>query len=260
LRETVEETDYAIELNGVRKKFGDGPEVLKGVDLKIPKGKITVLIGFSGAGKSVLLKHILGLLRADEGTITVFGQDILKMNEQELNEIRKKFGMLFQSAALFDDMTTIENVSFPIKEFRRKLSSNEVSKIAAQKLQVVGLEPEHFNKFPSELSGGMRKRVGLARAIALEPEIILYDEPTTGLDPILTEMVDDLIFQTHAHQEGLTTVIISHDLPAAFRLGDYIAMLDEGQIRLFGPPQVFTESQDPFIKKFVEKVKEFKKQ
>lgn len=248
----------AIELKNVRKKFGEGTEVLKGLNLAIPRGKITVIIGFSGAGKSVMLKHILGLLKPDSGEVTVFGQSLNDMDEHALNETRKKFGMLFQSAALFDDMSTIDNVSFPIKEFKRRLKADEVRRIAAEKLKVVGLNEEHFDKFPSALSGGMRKRVGLARALALEPEIILYDEPTTGLDPVLAEMVDDLIVQTHGHKEGLTSVIISHDLPAAFRLGDYIAMLDQGKIRLFGPPQVFIESQDPFIKKFVEKVKEFR--
>jgi len=249
--------ENAIELINLRKSFGPNGDVLKGVDLKVPRGKITVIIGFSGAGKSVMLKHILGLLKADQGTVTVLGQDLGRLDEHALNEIRKKFGMLFQSAALFDDMTTIENVEFPIKEMRRKLKKQEIRKEAEQRLKVVGLGPEHYNKYPSVLSGGMRKRVGLARALALEPEILLYDEPTTGLDPVLAETVDDLIVSTHNHRPGLTSVIISHDLPAAFRIGDYVAMLDGGKIRLFGPPQVFFESEDPFIKKFVHKVKEY---
>jgi phospholipid/cholesterol/gamma-HCH transport system ATP-binding protein len=186
-----------------------------------------VIIGFSGAGKSVMLKHILGLLTPDEGEVKILGRSISGLSEDQLNETRKKFGMLFQSAALFDDLTSIENVIFPIHEFRRKLSENELSKLAAEKLNVVGLGPEHYHKFPSELSGGMRKRVGLARALALDPEILLYDEPTTGLDPIITEVVDNLIVKTHKHREGLTSIIISHDLPAAFRIADNIAMLDE---------------------------------
>ena len=195
--------ELAVEFKGVRKGFGDHAQVLKGVDLCIPKGKITAIIGFSGAGKSVMMKHVLGLLRPDTGEVTVLGQQISKLNDVELNELRKKFGMLFQSAALFDDMTTMGNVSFPIIEFKKNLSPAQVQKIAAEKLKVVGLGPEHFEKFPSELSGGMRKRVGLARAIALEPEIILYDEPTTGLDPVMTEVVDELIVETHHHRKDL---------------------------------------------------------
>ncbi len=256
----ISESDLAIELKGVRKSFAPGTETLKGLDLKIQKGKVTVIIGFSGAGKSVMLKHILGLLHPDHGAVTVFGKDISHLNEHGLNELRKRFGMLFQSAALFDDMTAIENVSFPILEFKRDLDKNQVLGVAREKLEVVGLGVEHHQKFPSELSGGMRKRVGLARALALEPDILLYDEPTTGLDPIMSEMVDNLILETHKHREGLTTVIISHDLPAAFRLGDNIAMLDSGKIRLFGPPEEFFKSQDPFIQKFVSKVKESKRQ
>ena len=246
--------ENAIELTGIKKSFGPGADILKGVDLRVPKGKITVIIGFSGAGKSVMLKHILGLLKPDAGHITVLGQDLGQLDENGLNEIRKKFGMLFQSAALFDDMTTIENVMFPIKELKRGMKKPEIEKVAEQRLKVVGLGQEHYNKYPSALSGGMRKRVGLARALALEPEILLYDEPTTGLDPVLAETVDNLIVNTHNHRASLTSVIISHDLQAAFRIGDYIAMLDNGKIILFGPPKTFFESQDPFIKKFVHKV------
>jgi phospholipid/cholesterol/gamma-HCH transport system ATP-binding protein len=253
--EAAEKSDIAVEITNLHKSFGGASEVLRGVDLAIPKGKITVIIGFSGAGKSVLLKHILGLLQPDTGSLTVLGQDLSTLDEHQLNELRKHFGMLFQSAALFDDMTTIENVMFPIKEFKRRLSELETMDLASQRLKVVGLGSEHYNKYPSELSGGMRKRVGLARALALEPEILLYDEPTTGLDPIITEMVDNLIVQTHHHREGLTSIIISHDLPAAFRIADNIAMLDNGRIRLFGPPKAFFESDDPFIKKFVSKVR-----
>jgi phospholipid/cholesterol/gamma-HCH transport system ATP-binding protein len=248
-------SENAIVLSDVHKSFGGGAEVLRGLDMAIPKGKITVIIGFSGAGKSVMLKHILGLLHPDTGSVSVLGHDMAAMNEHQLNELRKKFGMLFQSAALFDDMTAVENVEFPIKEFRRQLSPDEIRRQAADRLKVVGLTEKDFDKYPSALSGGMRKRVGLARALALEPEIILYDEPTTGLDPVMTEMVDNLIVTTHKHKPGLTTIIISHDLPAAFRIADYIAMLDQGKIRLFGPPQTFFESDDPFIQKFMGAVK-----
>ncbi|MBK9294626.1 MAG: ATP-binding cassette domain-containing protein [Oligoflexia bacterium] len=247
--------EIAVELKSVRKKFDGEHEVLKGIDLEIPKGKITVIIGFSGAGKSVMFKHILGLMRPDSGSIKVFGQDLSELNDVALNNMRKKFGMLFQSAALFDDMTTIENVCFPIAEFKRHLKPSEIQDIAAEKLKMVGLGSEHFNKYPAALSGGMKKRVGLARAIALDPDILLYDEPTTGLDPIITEIVDNLIMDTHKLRAGLTSIIISHDLPAAFRLADEIAMLDAGLIKLFGEPKVFLESSDPFIQKFVSKVK-----
>ncbi len=250
------DNELAVELVDVVKKFGDDADVLKGINLKVPKGKITVIIGFSGAGKSVMIKHILGLLKPDSGTVKIMGQDLSQLSEVELNEIRKKFGMLFQSAALFDDLTTLENVCFPIHEFKRKLKKAEVEKLAIQKLKVVGLEEAHYNKYPAALSGGMKKRVGLARALALEPDILLYDEPTTGLDPIITEVVDNLIVETHKHREGLTSIIISHDLPAAFKIGDEIAMLDAGKIRLAGPPKVFLESKDPFIQRFVFKAKE----
>lgn len=248
--------DLAIEVKNLKKSFGAKTEVLRGVDLNVPRGKITVIIGFSGAGKSVLLKHFMGLLKPDSGVLKVLGEEISHLNEFELNEIRKRFGMLFQSAALFDDMTTIENVEFPIQEYFSRIGAAKIREKASEKLKIVGLGPEHFHKYPSELSGGMRKRVGLARAIALEPEIILYDEPTTGLDPIITEMVDNLILDTQQHRPNLTSVIISHDLPAAFRIGDYIALLDAGRIKLFGTPQEFLDSNDPFIQKFVHKAKE----
>lgn len=248
--------EAAIELKDVRKTFGKNAEVLKGVNLSIPKGKITVIIGFSGAGKSVMLKHILGLLKPNSGTVTVLGENLASLNEHQLNEMRKRFGMLFQSAALFDDLTAIENVAFPIREFRRKLKQKEILTLAQEKLKIVGLNPGDYDKYPSELSGGMRKRVGLARALALEPEVLLYDEPTTGLDPIITEMVDKLIVDTHHHRNGITSVIISHDLPAAFKIADYIAMLDGGRVRLFGTPKDFFESDDAFIKKFVKKAKD----
>ncbi len=249
-------SELAIELSGVRKSFDGGlSEVLSGLDLKIEKGKITVIIGFSGAGKSVMLKHILGLLKPDAGFVKVLGQDLAKLDEVRLNEMRKQFGMLFQSAALFDDMTTLENVCFPIQEFKRELSKEEAIEAASKKLFLVGLGTEHFNKYPAALSGGMKKRVGLARALALDPEILLYDEPTTGLDPVITETVDNLIVDTHKHRAGLTSIIISHDLPSAFRIGDEIAMLDAGKIRLAGPPKLFLESKDSFIEKFVSKAK-----
>jgi phospholipid/cholesterol/gamma-HCH transport system ATP-binding protein len=249
----IETSEPAIQIRDVRKTF-DGKEfVLNGVNLTIPAGKITVLIGFSGTGKSVLLKHILGLERPTEGTIDILGEDITKMSDKQMISFRRKFGMLFQNAALFDDMTTLENVLFPLEEHRRDLTPAEREHIALERLKVVGLDPRHNNKLPNELSGGMRKRVGLARALALDPEIIVYDEPTTGLDPILTEVVDDLIVTTHQHRAGITSVVVSHDLLAAFRIGDFVAMLDSGRILLFGTPKDFFETDIPLVRRFVDK-------
>ena len=245
--------EEAIHINGIRKTF-DGKEfILNGVELKIPKGSITVLIGFSGTGKSVLLKHILGLLQPTEGKIKILGQDLQSLSHDELTEFRQHFGMLFQNAALFDDMTVLENVMFPLDEHCPEKSTKEKEQIAIERLKLVGLDPKHNHKLPSELSGGMRKRVGLARAIALDPDIIVYDEPTTGLDPVLTEVVDDLIVTTHKHRPGRTSVVVSHDLYAAFRIGDYVAMLDSGKILLFGTPQDFFNTDIELVKRFVDK-------
>lgn len=246
-------TETAIEIENLRKTFDGTNYVFKGINLRIPRGKITCLIGFSGTGKSVLLKHILGLLRPSEGTITVLGENLNELANHDRVEFRKKFGVLFQNAALFDDMNTIDNVCFPIREHLRYLSEDEITNIAVDRLKLVKLDEIHYHKLPNELSGGMRKRVGLARAIALDPDILVYDEPTTGLDPILTEMVDDLILETHRHRPGLTSLVVSHDLYAAFRIGDFIAMLDSGKILLFGTPQDFYDSEIPLVKKFVTK-------
>lgn len=245
--------DSAIEIKSLRKTFDEKNFVFNGVDLIIPKGKITCIIGFSGTGKSVLLKHILGLLSPTSGSVTILGSNLSTLTAHQKIELRKRFGVLFQNAALFDDMTTLENVCFPLKEHQRHLSDERILEIAKARLKLVKLEEIHYHKLPNELSGGMRKRVGLARAIALDPDILVYDEPTTGLDPILTEMVDDLILETHRHRPGLTSLVVSHDLHAAFRIGDYIAMLDSGKILLFGTPQDFYNSEIPLVKRFVSK-------
>lgn len=243
----------AVSIKDLRKSF-DGKEfVLNGINLEIPKGSITVLIGFSGTGKSVLLKHMLGLLEPSSGEINILGQNIWNISRDDMVVFRQKFGVLFQNSALFDDMTTIENVAFPIFEHRRELKKKQVLEMAAARLKLVGLEAKDYNKLPSHLSGGMRKRVGLARAIALDPEILMYDEPTTGLDPIMTEMVDNLIQSTHKHREGLTSIIVTHDLHAAFRLGDFVAMLNAGKILLYGTPQDFLDSDNELVQKFVSK-------
>ena len=246
-------SETAILLQDVWKTFDGKEDVVRGLSLEIPKGSLTAIIGFSGTGKSVILKHILGLFRPTKGHIEVLGHDLNSMSGDELTIFRRKFGVLFQGAALFDDMTVLENVCFPLTEHRRDLSEEEMIKIASAKLKQVGLDPKHFQKLPSQISGGMQKRTGLARALALDPEILFYDEPTTGLDPILTEMVDDLILETHRHREGITSVMVSHDLQAAFRIADYVAMLDAGKVLLFGPPKVFFETDIELVQKFVAK-------
>lgn len=244
---------YAVELNNIKKTF-DGKEfVLKGIDLKILHGSLTAIIGFSGTGKSVVLKHMLGLFQPTSGTVKVLGTDLKTLTPNELTLFRCNYGVLFQSAALFDDMTVLENVCFPLEEHRRELSKDEVLKIAKEKLRVVNLEEKHFNKLPSQISGGMQKRTGLARALALDPEILLYDEPTTGLDPILTEMVDDLIVSTHKARPGTTSIMVSHDLYAAFRIADFVVMLDAGRVLLSGTADDFYKTDIELVRKFVDK-------
>ncbi len=245
--------DYAIILENVQKTF-DGKEfVLKGIDLKIPKGSLTSIIGFSGTGKSVMLKHMLGLFKPTSGHVTVLGTDISTLNEDDLTKFRCNYGVLFQSAALFDDMTVLENVCFPLEEHRRELTKEQVIQIALAKLMMVGLDPKHNEKLPSQISGGMQKRTGLARALALDPEILIYDEPTTGLDPILTEMVDNLIVETHKARPGTTSIMVSHDLQAAFRIADFVVMLDSGKVLLAGKPDDFYKTDIELVRRFVDK-------
>lgn len=244
----------AVSITGLKKSFDGGKEfVLNGLDLNIPKGQLTVIIGYSGTGKSVLLKHILGIMKPTAGKVEVLGRDLWTMTDAELIQMRCRLGVLFQHAALFDDLTVIENVIFPLREHRRELAPEEIIEIASEKLRISGMESKHFNKLPEALSGGMKKRVGLARALALNPDILLYDEPTTGLDPILTEMVDNLILDTHKNHEGATSIVVSHDLMAAFRLGDHVVMLDKGKVLLEGEPKVFYESEIDLVRRFVDK-------
>lgn len=246
-------TELAIEIKDLRKTFDGNDFVLNGINLEIPKGQITVVIGFSGTGKSVLLKHILGLLQPTSGKVKVLGQDLSTMNSSQMTKFRNHYGMLFQYAALFDDMTALENVCFPLREHRRNLTKPRIIEIAKKRLTESGLDEKHFGKLPNELSGGMRKRVGLARALALDPELLIYDEPTTGLDPILTEMVDNLIVSTHKSRQGTTSVVVSHDLYAAFRIADKMAMMDQGKVVLFGTPDEFMASDIELVKRFVSK-------
>ena len=237
-----------IELIKVCKSF-KGQKVLDNLDLQIEPEKITVIIGRSGSGKSVLLKHIIGLIKPDSGQVLVNGIDTAKLNDKELNEIRKVFGMLFQDAALFDSMTVGENVAFPLKE-HTKLSKKEIDEIVEEKLLEVDLK-NVTHKMPSELSGGMRKRVGLARAIALNPKIVLFDEPTTGLDPIMCEGIDNLIINTQRHTKA-TFVVISHDIRSTFKIAHKVAMLYKGKIVEIGTPEEIRSSNNPVIKRFIE--------
>jgi phospholipid/cholesterol/gamma-HCH transport system ATP-binding protein len=243
----------AISLRDVRKTFNGTDYILNGLSLEIPKGSLTCVIGYSGTGKSVMIKHSLGIFFPNSGTVEVLGQNLAQMKPDDLTKFRCRFGVLFQGAALFDDMTVFENVCFPLFEHRRDLDPKKVREIANEKLKLVGMEKRHYSKLPSEISSGMQKRTGLARALALDPEIVFYDEPTTGLDPILTEMVDNLILNTHRHTEGMTSVVVSHDLDAAFRIADYIAMLDSGRVLLFGTKEDFFNSEIELVKKFIEK-------
>lgn len=247
------ESENAIHIQDLKKTF-DGKEfVINGMNLDIKKGSLTSIIGYSGTGKSVMLKHVLGLYRPTSGVISVLGSDLSKLSDAELVQFRKKFGVLFQGSALFDDMSVLENVMFPLIEHQRNLKYEQQRAIAETRLLEVGLESKHWDKLPSQISGGMARRTGLARALALDPEILFYDEPTTGLDPILTEMVDNLILDTHKKRKGLTSVMISHDLYAAFRLADHIAMLNAGKVVLFGTPEDFYKSDNELVKRFVDK-------
>jgi len=236
-----------IKLVDIHKSFGR-QKVLNGLNLEIEDGETTVIIGGSGGGKSVLLKHIIGLLRPDSGQVIVDGVDIASLNDRDLNEIRKKFGMLFQEAALFDSMNVMENVAFPLREHTRK-KEREIRQVVAEMLKAVGL-PGVETKMPSELSGGMRKRVGLARAIAMHPQIVLFDEPTTGLDPVMTEAINELIIETQRNFD-LTCVVISHDVQSIFTVGHKIAMLYEGEIIEYGGPEEIRGSSNPVLKQFL---------
>ena len=237
-----------IELLDIHKSFGSNV-VLNGLNFSIEEGKVTVIIGRSGGGKSVLLKHIIGLIRPDAGAINIDGQDITRFNDRELNRLRKKFGMLFQEAALFDSMTVGQNIAFPLEE-HTKLKSREIMEIVREKLGQVGLTGIE-NKMPSELSGGMKKRVGLARAIALEPEILLFDEPTTGLDPIMSDAIGKLIVGIQS-KLNVTCIVISHDIYGTLRIAHKIAMLHDGLIIESGTPEEIKNSGNPVLQQFIE--------
>jgi phospholipid/cholesterol/gamma-HCH transport system ATP-binding protein len=238
--------DTAIRVKDVYKSFG-GQRVLDGISLEVERGKITAIIGKSGGGKSVLMKHLIGLVKPDSGEIWVDGVEISHLKESQLNEVRKRFGMLFQEAALFDSMTVGENVAFPLRE-HTNLTEREIDRMAEEKLQQVGLSGAS-DKMPSELSGGMKKRVGLARALALDPEIVLFDEPTSALDPIISLTIEDLIKETQLRLKK-TYVVISHDILSMFRIADRVAMLYDGRIVAYGTPDEVKRSDVPAVKEF----------
>ncbi|MBI5889018.1 MAG: ABC transporter ATP-binding protein [Deltaproteobacteria bacterium] len=237
-----------IKIIDLKKSF-NSKKVLDGTNLEVEKGKITVIIGRSGEGKSVLIKHIIGLLRPDSGRILLDDIEITALKESELNEVRKRFGMLFQGAALFDSMTVGENVGFPLME-HTDLHDADIMKTVVEKLRRVGLVGVE-DMMPSELSGGMKKRVGLARAIVMDPEIVLFDEPTTGLDPIMSDSVADLVLDT---QRALNTtyILITHDIPFTYKIADKIAMLHEGRIIAEGTVGEMKQNSNPILRQFLE--------
>ncbi|WP_197685382.1 ATP-binding cassette domain-containing protein [Nitratiruptor tergarcus] len=239
-----------IRIRGLKKSFGT-KEVLKGVDLDIIKGKTTVILGLSGSGKSTIIKHIVRLLKPDSGEVWVEGVDMARADEDEVYRMRKKIGYLFQSGALFDSMNVYENVAFPLHE-HTNMSEEQIQKKVRERLRTVGLNPDDvLELYPDELSGGMRKRVGLARSIVLDPGIILYDEPTSGLDPITSDLITRLIRNTQ-QELNVTSVLISHDIKESFKAGDYFAFLYDGKIIEYGDKEHFQNSTNPYVRQFLD--------
>jgi phospholipid/cholesterol/gamma-HCH transport system ATP-binding protein len=236
-----------IEIQDLHKSFGNKP-VLAGLTLTIERGETMVVIGGSGTGKSVLLKHVIGLMKPDQGRVVVDGQEVGALNETQLTELRKKFGMLFQGAALFDSLAVWENVGFWLTQHAKR-SPAAIREIAREKLALVGLKGVE-DLMPAELSGGMKKRVGLARAIAHDPQIMLYDEPTTGLDPIMADVINELIIRLK-HQLKMTSIAITHDMTSAYKIADRIAMLYQGQIQEVGTPDEIRASRNPIVRQFI---------
>ncbi|MEW6413399.1 MAG: ABC transporter ATP-binding protein [Candidatus Zixiibacteriota bacterium] len=236
-----------IKIEDLHKSF-DTQKVLDGVSLEIKRGESIVVIGQSGCGKSVLLKHLIRLMEPDSGQVFFDGEDISKLTFEQLTSLRRRFGMLFQSAALFDSMTVAENVGLGLKEAREH-SADEIRRIVNEKLEMVGLQ-EAGDKDPSELSGGMRKRVGLARAIANSPEVLLYDEPTTGLDPITSDMINELIVHLRERLK-VTSVAVTHDMKSAFQIADRIVMLYKGRIEFDGTPEEIKTTDNAVVRQFI---------
>lgn len=236
-----------MQIENLHKRFND-LTVLNGVDLSIGKGESIVVIGQSGCGKSVLLKHLIRLMEPDEGRVLFDGEDIAGFKGDSLVSFRRRFGMLFQSAALFDSLTVAQNVGLGLKESRR-FKDEQIDEIVIEKLEMVGLASS-ADKYPAELSGGMRKRVGLARAIANNPEVLLYDEPTTGLDPITADIINDLIVELNTRLK-VTSVAVTHDMKSAFKIADRIVMLYEGRIEFDATPDAVRTTDNPVVKQFI---------
>ncbi len=236
-----------IRLIGVEKSLG-GQKVLRGVTLSVHPGKLTTIIGPSGEGKSVLLKHMIGLLKPDRGEVWVGNEEISRLKGEALNTVRKRFAMLFQGAALFDSLTVTDNVAFPLRE-KLHLPEDQVRQRVRERLEQVGLAGMG-HKYPSELSGGMKKRAGLARALVMEPEIILFDEPTTGLDPLMAHAIHELISTTQK-RFGFTAVMVSHEIPEVFLISDYVAMLKSGRIAVMAAAEEFVNTTDPEVREFI---------
>lgn len=230
-------------------KSFNGQRVLDGINLEIPTGQITVVIGKSGVGKSVLLKHIVGLLKPDSGQVLVDGQDITLLSGRKLQEFRKRFAVLFQGGALFDSLNVFENIAFPLRE-KTRLSEAEIQRRVYERLDQMNLSHDVALKYPAELSGGMKKRVALARAMIQEPEIILYDEPVTGLDPPMTNTVFHLIAKTH-QDSGYTALVVSHDIPDVFQVSNKVAMLHRGKIIAQGTPEEIQHHPDSVVQSFI---------
>jgi len=237
-----------LEVRSLQKSFGE-TKVLRDVNMSIGRGHIAVIIGGSGAGKTTLLRILIGLERPSSGSVEISGQDIAALSDRELNVVRRKFGMVFQYSALLDSMNVLDNVAFPLRE-HTDLSEKEIRSRVSEKLNSLGLENVE-KRFPSQLSGGMRKRVALARALMLEPEVIMYDEPTSGLDPVTSRMVDDLILDTR-NQFGVTSVIISHDMVGALQIADEIYLLSKGEIVASGPPKELIHGDNELLHKFLQ--------
>jgi phospholipid/cholesterol/gamma-HCH transport system ATP-binding protein len=240
-----------IELHGVVKRFGK-QTVLNGVDFQVREGETVALLGPSGTGKSVLLKHIIGLIHPDQGTIIVDGKDVNKLKRKDLSELRSHIGYVFQNGALFDSMTVFENVRLGITDQDKYADLEYVSGRITECLRLVNLTPDTVEKFPAQLSGGMRKRVGIARAIAGSPKYLLYDEPTSGLDPVNADIIDGLV-QRLDHELGVTSVMVTHDVRGAFRVADRLALLSEGKIVMQGTPQEFLDSKNEKVREFLER-------
>lgn len=239
-----------IEIVDLQKSFG-AKQVLRDVNLRIEDGKTTCILGGSGSGKSTLIKCLIGLEQVTGGKILVDGKDITKIHSEiKLAAIRRRFGYLFQEGALFDSMSVGENVAFGLK-YLTEVPEQDYPKVIREKLALVGLKEDVANLNPSELSGGMKKRVSLARVLAVEPKVILYDEPTTGLDPIMSDIISDLIMDLKA-KLGVTSVVITHDMHSAFKIADYIAFLYEGKILMYGTPQEFQKTDNPYVRQFVQ--------